>query len=55
MNAKTKTNIYRKVIEEVSSKYEGAGEFIRNKIKELFQSMEYLLRRYVYMLRTQFS
>ena len=35
MNAKTKINIYRKVIEEVSNKYEGAGEFIQKKINEL--------------------
>ena len=34
MNTKTKINIYRKVTEEVSSKYEGAGEFIRNNINE---------------------
>ena len=35
MNLKTKIKIYRKVIDEVSKEYEGAGEFIRNKINEL--------------------
>ena len=35
MNSKTKIKIYRKVIDEVSKEYEGAGEFIRNKINEL--------------------
>ena len=34
MNLKTKIN-YRKVIELVSNKYEGASEFIQNKINEL--------------------
>ena len=35
MNTKAKINIYRKVIEEVNNKYEGADEFIQNKINEL--------------------
>ena len=35
MNTKTKINIYRKVLEEVINKFEGAGEFIRTKINEL--------------------
>ena len=61
MNLKTKINIYRKVIEKVSNKYEGAGEFIQNKIKELRSehgiSTEEV-RLYIFMsvmLRTQFS
>ena len=61
MNLKTKINIYRKVIEEVSNKYEGAGEFIQNKIKELCSehgiSTEEV-RLYIFMsviLRTRFS
>ena len=58
MNSKTKIKIYRVVIEEVSKKCEGAGEFIRNKKMNYVQSMEYRQRRYVYMflmLRTQFG
>ena len=35
MSTKTKINIYRKVIEKVSNKYEGAEELIQNKINEL--------------------
>ena len=35
MNSKTKIKIYRKVIDEVSKEYDGASEFIRNKINEL--------------------
>ena len=35
MNSKTKMKIYRKVIDEVSKEYEGAGEFICNKIRAL--------------------
>ena len=35
MDSKIKIKIYKKVIEEVSKKYEGAGEYIHNKISEL--------------------
>ena len=35
MNSKTKIKIYKKVIEEVCKKYEGAREFISNKVTEL--------------------
>ena len=35
MNSKTTIKIYRKVIDEVTKEYEGAGEFICNKISEL--------------------
>ena len=35
MNSKTKIKIYRRVIDEVSKEYEGASEFVRNKINEL--------------------
>ena len=35
MNLKTKVNICRRVIDEVSKEYEGAREFISNKINEL--------------------
>ena len=40
MNSKTKIRIYRKVIEEVCKQYEGAREFIDNKINELFSEHE---------------
>ena len=60
-NAKTKISIYRKVIEEVSNKYEDVGEFIGNKINELCSehgiSTEEV-RLYIFMLvmpRTQFG
>ena len=35
MNSKTKKKTYKKVIDEVSKEYEGASEFIRNRINEL--------------------
>ena len=35
MNSKTKTKIYKKVIEEACKEYEGASEFVSNKINEL--------------------
>ena len=35
MNSKTKINIYKKVIKEVYEKFEGALEFINNKVTEL--------------------
>ena len=35
MNAKSKIKIYKKIIEEVCREYEGAQEFITNKVKEL--------------------
>ena len=61
MNSKTKTKVYRKVIDEVTKEYEGADEFIRNKIKKLCSehriSIEEI-RLYIFvfvMLRTQFS
>ena len=48
MNTKTKIKIYKKVIEQISKKYEGASEFIRKQTSYV-QSMEYLLKRYVYI------
>ena len=60
MNSKTKIKIYRKVIDEVSKKYEGASEFIRNKINELclehgVSTEEVGLYIFMFvMLRTQF-
>ena len=36
MNAKSKIKIYKKIIEEVCRKYNGAQEFIVNKVKKLF-------------------
>ena len=35
MNAKSKIRIYKKIIEEVCREYDGAREFITNKVKEL--------------------
>ena len=35
MNAKSKNKIYKKIFEEVCREYEGAHEFIVNKVKEL--------------------
>ena len=35
MNLKTKNKIYMKITEEMSNKYDGAKEFIDNRIKEL--------------------
>ena len=35
MNSKTKIKTYKKVIDEVSKEYEGASEFICNRINEL--------------------
>ena len=35
MNLKTKNKIYIKIIEEMCYKYDGAKEFIDNRIKEL--------------------
>ena len=35
MNAKSKNKIYKKIFEEVCREYEGAHEFIANKVKEL--------------------
>ena len=35
MDLKTKINIYKKIIDEVTKEYKGSGEFIRNKINEL--------------------
>ena len=35
MNLKTKINIYKKIIDEVTKEYEDFGEFIRNKKNEL--------------------
>ena len=35
MNAKSQIKIYKKIIEEVCREYEGAHEFINNKVKEL--------------------
>ena len=36
MNAKSKIKMYKKIIEEVCREYNGAQEFIVNKVKELF-------------------
>ena len=36
MKWKSKNKIYKKIIEEVCKKYEGAQEFITNKVKELY-------------------
>ena len=41
MNLKTKIKIYQKVINELSSRFEGADEFIQNRIRSYVQSMEY--------------
>ena len=69
MNAKSKIKIYKKIIEEVCREYNGAREFIVNKVKELFSQEGISARRYVrpetysvleylfvcfVMLRTQF-
>ena len=55
MNSKTKIKIYRKVIDEVSKEYEGASDFIRNKINELCLEHGASTRRYVFViLHTQF-
>ena len=61
MNLKTKINIYKKIIDEVTKEYEDFGEFIRNKINELCSehgiSTEEV-RLYIFMfvmLHTQFS
>ena len=60
MNSKTKIKIYRKVIDEVSKEYEGAGEFIRNKTNELclehgVSTEEVLLYIFVFVMpHTQF-
>ena len=35
MNSKNKNRIYKKIIEEVCNKYDGAKEFADNRIKEL--------------------
>ena len=35
MNAKSKIRICKKIIEEVYTEYNGAKEFITNKVKEL--------------------
>ena len=35
MNLKAKIKIYRKVINELGSRFEGAAEFIQNRLKEL--------------------
>ena len=35
MNSKSKNKIYKKIIEEVCKRYEGARDFITNKVKEL--------------------
>ena len=35
MNSKSETKIYKKTIEEVCKNYEGAQEFITNKVKKL--------------------
>ena len=35
INSKSKNKIYKKIIKEVCRKYEGAQEFIANKVKEL--------------------
>ena len=35
MNSKTKAKIYKKLVEEVCNEYEGARQFIENKITEL--------------------
>ena len=35
MNLTTKNRIYRKIIEDMCDKYDGAKEFIDNRIKEL--------------------
>ena len=35
MNSKTKTKLYKKLVEELCKEYEGAREFISNKINEL--------------------
>ena len=61
MNLKTKINIYKKTTDDVTTEYEGSGEFILNKINELCS--EYGIsaeevRLYIFMfvmLRTQFS
>ena len=61
MNIKNKINIHQKVLKEISKNYEGADEFIQNKIKELCSehgiSTEEV-RLYIFMfvmLPTQFS
>ena len=35
MNSKSKIKIYKKIIEEVCKKYDGAQEYITNRVKEL--------------------
>ena len=35
MNAKSKIGIYKKIVEEICREYEGAQEFITNRLKEL--------------------
>ena len=51
MNSKSKNKIYKKTIEEICRKYEGAQEFITNKFKE-FCSQEGIFTEEV---RTQFK
>ena len=36
VNSKTRIRIYKKVIEEVYERFEGAREFINNKVSELY-------------------
>ena len=50
MNSKSKNKIYKKFIEEVCRKYEGAQDVITNKVKE-FCSQEGIFTEEV---RTQF-
>ena len=52
MNSKSKKkkNIYKKIIEEVCRKYEGAQEFFTYKVKNYVLKKEYLLRRYIHSL-----
>ena len=61
MITKTKMKIFKKVIDEVTKEYEGAGKFISNEISELCSehgiSMEEI-RLYIFVfviLRTRFS
>ena len=63
MNTKTRTEMYRKVIDEVSKEYEGANEFIDKFIDEINElcsehGISEEVRLYTFMLvmlRTQFS
>ena len=44
MNSKKKIKVYKKIIEEVCREYNGAKEFIVNKVKSYVFKKQYLLR-----------